>query len=911
MTWHNIPFPSLLASFGVLLGAVPLLARAGNLPPVVTIELPPNPGWFDSRAGTVVRIKIRVTDPDGDRVSARLDATPSFQGFLPIEEEPSGAERELLWHTAFEYGGRHDLVVRAWDDAQPDRRVLHRETLLLLGANRGRSALFRDVDGDGAEELFSGMALADVNGVKDAGAIAMFDRYGQLGAGPEPALFTAATPSPSGFVGQREGGTLEMIDVTGDGVPELIGRDTKAILVWPHPIKGVAVTTPLATLRSTDPNAAFIGGGNDFLVADVTNDGIDDIVAVASLARVNGVREAGEICIFAGGPTLVGVPAATALLRIPTASVDDRLGAVGSLVPVGSRFHDSDTERQGVVAVDVTGDGVLDIVAGASSADRGSVKDVGRGFVWSGGATLVGIPPPLATLDSAAAQAKDAIGSGGYFFHDVTGDGVRDILVAASTIDPGGAILVWHGGSTLHGVLDATATLLDTSGIGYEVGRSFGVENVMVHDFDGDGVLDVLSVNTLAKIGGLYATGAIYVWRGSNALVGSVGATAMLRRVVPEASDYLGWATGGVQLADVTGDGSLDVVVTTPRARGAAYRSGVVEVWAGGAGFSGTVYPDAVLRVPTSMPNDLLGDDTGSTVAVVIVDVTGDGIRDIAVAACYADVGTLVDAGRAWVWAGGPGLANGATISPIAELSDPAPSNGGVFGWQRDGGFSLHAGDVTGDGVLDLVAVYPSDDWYGLPAKRRGGFSIFEGGAALVGSPAPYATGMERMNRARMGLKTDNFVVADVDGDRRSDVVAHAPQDALERYTYECGAVLLFLGGNAGTLDPIVLQSSLAETSDSGSATYRTESVFLTPRDMSGDGLLDLALLQPAADLLGWHDPGQLLLWRWKQPWTFERSGSPYQTFPPPPIGPGVRMNVEPEIATPADHFGSDCLLGW
>ncbi len=125
---------------------------AANSPPVITIELPPNPGWF-YEDGQIVRIRLTVTDPDGDLVSANLSATPTWHGFRPIVDEPSGAPRELLWYLAEVGGGFHDLTVRAWDDFQPDRIVIEKHPLLVLSANKTQRVLTHDFGGDPAEDL--------------------------------------------------------------------------------------------------------------------------------------------------------------------------------------------------------------------------------------------------------------------------------------------------------------------------------------------------------------------------------------------------------------------------------------------------------------------------------------------------------------------------------------------------------------------------------------------------------------------------------------------------------------------------------------------------------------------------------------------------------------------------------------
>jgi hypothetical protein len=83
-------------------------------------------------------------------------------------------------------------------------------------------------------------------------------------------------------------------------------------------------------------------------------------------------------------------------LAVAGAVANDRLGQTGG---------------QGVQLGDVTGDGVFDLVVGASSADVGGVADTGAVFLWMGGAPLVGTPAASARYVVVGAVAGDGLGS--------------------------------------------------------------------------------------------------------------------------------------------------------------------------------------------------------------------------------------------------------------------------------------------------------------------------------------------------------------------------------------------------------------------------------------------------------------------------------------------------------------------
>lgn len=875
------------AGGGAIVAAAALLSP--NAPPVIVIELPTHPGWFQPGDG-VVPIRITVTDPDGDLVSADLAATPSWHGWRPIVAEPSGATRELLWLPGSAGGGTHDLVVRAHDSFDPARVVTAERPLLVLGAARAQPLLVHDFGGDARLDLLTSASRADLLGAVDCGALALFDRFGAYGLGPAPALLAAAAPTAGGRVGRTDSGDFVVGDVTGDGRADVISCDDHAALVWSAPDPRGGLLRPIATLIGSDPLAGFRSSGQTLLLADVTQDGILDLLAVASLADIGGSIDAGEVCLFAGGPTLVGQPAPYARLQIPGANAGDQLGSAGDRAT---------RSTQGVVLADVTGDGVRDVIARASRADRGSEADVGVQYVWSG-AALVGTPAPTALLDVAAAKSSDRVGEGPTHFHvvDLTGDGVLDVLVYGKFVGSG-AWFLWHGGAALSGTRDADARLRPASGQGHD-----WIDDVRFHDFDHDGTQDLLAIAPSTDFGPtVQGAGSLYLWRGGPQLSGLSLETAQLRRVAPSAYDSFGSVTGGVQFADVTGDAFDDIVVTSPRATTTLPGAGAISVFAGSAaGFSGTLFPSAELQVQNALPFDHLGETWGGGCGVVLRDVTGDGVRDIAVVAADADLGALVDVGAAYLFAGGGGLTGGVIVAPQAELRPPAPLAFESFGRHDGGGFALLCGDWNGDGTEDVVVPRYAD---------RGGdgeILLFAGGAALAGTPTPIAV-LASGQPDGVGRRGDDFALVDVDGDRQQDLIAFAPDHDRDAATgaIDTGAFFLLRGG------PVASGATELFESPIGRANAGHAGGLLPPRDLDGDGRPDLLARLPGADVAGAIGVGALLLLR-SSP---ADMGGPFSAFagartgtvPPPSGAPLPRLPGVPEIAT-TTRLGNDCGLG-
>ncbi len=599
------------------------------------------------------------------------------------------------------------------------------------------------------------------------------------------------------------------------------------------------------------------------LVGDVTGDGVMDVVAGAQFGTVDGVSEAGFILVFRGRTTPQGTPTAT--LTVPGAVMDDHLTSA-----VDTAFGASD---QGLFLEDVTGDGVLDIVAAAALADVGGVLNAGAVYVWKGGPGLHGSQAPTACLVSPHPVAEDRLGESARFndtglvFDDVTGDGVRDLLVKSEFADilgtvDAGALYVWEGGSGLTGQPLPTATLtIPGAAPGDRLTGTCG-QGVFTHDLNGDGTRDVLAIASFADQEAV-SDGAIYYWTGGPALAGQPTPDATFSVPGASDSDFLGCSFadyGFLEVADVSGDGLDDLVVANTYADlGGVENVGAIHVFQGSVSWSGAQSPLASLSVSGASAEDYLvsqGDRSMFT-----VDVTGDGILDVVASASWADVSGVEDAGAVYVFAGGTGLFG--DVAPAASLTIPGASVDDHLGLMQFTGHSVDFADLTGNGTLDIVAGTPWADVAG--ESNAGQFSLWHGGPGLSGTVAPDLSLAVTPNQDdRMGEVSGHGVrIADVTGDGQVDLLIGTSD--CDEVALDSGAIFLWAGGaglaGTGSVAPSAILSVMG-----GFAGDRLGSCGggegLRLADVSGDGVLDVIAAASHADVIPHANQGVVYVWR-------------------------------------------------
>ncbi|MCK6507030.1 FG-GAP-like repeat-containing protein [Myxococcota bacterium] len=326
------------------------------------------------------------------------------------------------------------------------------------------------------------------------------------------------------------------------------------------------------TTRSLSEAVVRIDGSetNDYtgsqvrLGPDVTGDGTDDL-AIAGWGVDSSTSSVGGAYLFSG--PISGT--------LSTEEADFTVVGVGSLDYLGQYLV--------LPGHDLTGDGMGDLLVG-SAGDDSAASAAGLVAIFAG--------PVSGSRDSADTDARIEGGSSGTYLGysaaagDIDGDGVADLLLGGSGQSEAYVVLGPVSGTVSADDADhlVTASAADSTGSAVALG-----------DFDGDGALDLALGCKYHGSSKLSQTGAWRVLSAPLAATMSTDEASFLVSEVSE-NEYLGAQYTQVAAGDVDEDGVDDLLVGAPTSDVAGATAGAAYLFVGPLAGTTTVdYADLAL----------------------------------------------------------------------------------------------------------------------------------------------------------------------------------------------------------------------------------------------------------------------------------------------------------------------------
>lgn len=454
---------------------------------------------------------------------------------------------------------------------------------------------------------------------------------------------------------------------------------------------------------------------------------------------------------------------------------------------------------------DYNGDGYGDLVAGAAglhdriqdSSDEGTVGDAFLYFGEPSWRVAAELESEDARIADPRAEADGAFGLAITSAGDVNADGFSDFIVTAPlhdlvSADAGAAYLYLGRASWTSPVSAADSQIYNPNA---ETSLQFGRSVAGGFDMNGDGYSD-FAVGRV-DMSQDPPSGEVYVYFGKPAWF-SVTTDPSLR--IPRNGPTNDGHGIGLAAGDVDGDGYADVLIGAAaahlpeEAEGAAY------------GYSGRADWGS-LPVTLDTPDltfDNPRDETGSAFgwAIAVADLDNDGLQDIAISAPYMSEPEGFE-GNVFIYQGRLEWPTSTLETAETAIDHPDDRPLGIFG------FSLSAaGDVTGDGITDLLVGAPTSD-------DEGGAYLYPGRSSWPGAlptaditlPNPLSS-----DQGRMGVAVST--TDDMDGDGLAELVVGAPnQDKPES---DEGVVFLWFGREdwLGSPTPDLLFDNPRDASD-------------------------------------------------------------------------------------------------
>lgn len=403
------------------------------------------------------------------------------------------------------------LALPEWAVSQQLIAVLE-DPEILTSSGFGRTVGAGDIDGDGFTDIVVAANKAVYDGVDRAGMVYVF--FG----GPDHAYDSVTSITPPVAQYGEFGRFLRVADINQDGHDDLLIPAFRAAVdtlrnvgkVYVYLGSDVLDADVDLTLTQPDPQETAQYGGA-VAAGDVNGDGHLDILVGAHLADAEEVHDAGVLYVYLGGDSLDAEADRVMIEPQPTSYSE---GIPGYYPPgYGAEFG------RDVDVGDLNGDGIDDIVAGACIASVDGEVWAGRAHVFLGGASLdeeadfTLLPPETPRARMFARQIRVA---------DVNGDGFDDAVVGAAGADLNdawpypdsakteGRIYIFLGGHQFDDIHDLVLEEPVP-----QVGAQLARDGLAIGNYDGDGYADIIAAAPYATAGVRENAGRVQVFFGS------------------------------------------------------------------------------------------------------------------------------------------------------------------------------------------------------------------------------------------------------------------------------------------------------------------------------------------------------------------------------------------------------------